>query len=287
MFALISMAAAAPASETVPERWITLAPHLTELAFAAGAGDRLVGAVEWSDFPEAARALPRIGDAWRIDFERILELRADLVLAWGDTTPPAAIQRLEALGLRVEAIDIDSMDDISAAIRRLADFTDDATAGKVAARRFEDALSKHRQTRDKDAAVVSVFYEVSAQPLFTLGGTHPINEVLALCGAQNLFADVPGRALNVDLEAVLRRKPDAIVVGRDASQPEPIEPWKPLQEMRAVSCGHVLEVDPALLVRPTPRVLQGVAKLCQWLDTAVRGAPERSCRPRAPSVPRH
>lgn len=270
-------------SETAatPQRWISLAPHLTELVFEAGAGERLVGAVEWSDHPDAARSLPRIGDAWRLDVERMLRLDADLVLAWGGTTPPAAIERIEALGIRVEILFIESLDDIAPAIIRLGELHGAPEIALRTARSFEQELSVWRDKASNRGDPVRVFYQVSSRPLFTLGGEHPINEIFEACGAANLFGETGASALNVDPEAVLRRDPDAILIGADAEPPIEPDPASPLDRLRATECGHVLSIDASLLVRPTPRVLQGIERLCDWLEREVRNADPAECRPRS------
>lgn len=273
----IVVAAVPPRAETGSARIVSLAPHLTELAFDAGIGDRLVGAVAWSDFPPEARELPRIGDAFRFDLETIVRLDATHALAWRRGTPRRAIEELEALGIEVVSISTGSLDEIPRAIVRLGRLGDAPEAAREAAASFR-ARRAELQRRYGRAASIPVFYQVSRTPLFTLGADHVINDVFALCGAENVFDDLDVAAATVDLESVLERDPVAIVSGRSDEAERPGAHWEEFEHLRAVRCDHVLDVDPAVLVRPTPRLLDGAAMLCEWLDERVRRAEDPACR---------
>ena len=261
-------------------RLISLAPHLTELAFAAGVGDRLVGAVEWSDYPEAARILPRIGDAFRLDLEAVLRLQADAALAWSDGTPEAAIEALQRLGLEVHRIPTRSLGEIADALGRIGAIGGRPEHGETAAREFRERIELFAgPSPGENRPQIALFYQVSERPLFTLGGRHVINEILGLCGARNTFGTVPSAALTVDFESVLARAPLAILAGGIEGETGPLEAWRLDGSTPAARCGHLLVVDPDLLVRPTPRVLDGAARLCRWLDREVRKDPRPDCRP--------
>jgi len=268
--------AAADGETPVSPRIVSLAPHLTELAFDAGIGDALVGVVEWSDYPPAAASLPRIGDAFRFDLERILRLEATQALAWGGGTPPGAIAELEALGVEVEIIEIETLEQIGSAIERLGVLGGNPEAAEKAATSFRIRLSGFRARHEPTRRAVSIFYQVSDRPLFTLGARHVINEVFALCGAVNAFGELDTEAASVDLEAVLARDPAAIVIGGDGNA-ESASHWASYRNLRAVACDNILHVDPALLVRPTRRVLDGARELCVWLDEEVRRAEDPAC----------
>lgn len=282
--------ASARAEEPAP-RIVSLAPHLTELAFDAGIGDRLVGVVEWSDHPEAARRLPRIGDAFRFDLEAIVRLETSDALAWQDGTPAAAIDALEDLGIRVHSIRTRSLLEIGDALRRIGALGGRPEAGSAAAHRFVqqlEGLSRDRTVESGSASTgppIPVLYQISERPLFTLGGHHVINEVFELCGATNVFADVDAAAMTIDFEAALARQPLAIIAGSDAAAPAVLDRWRDNGGTPASRCGHLLAVDPDLLVRPTPRILDGARRLCGWLDQSVRLDPRPACRPATQSLP--
>lgn len=275
LLAGLLLTAGAHAGESGDLRVITLAPHLTELVYAIGAGERLVGVVEWSDFPEAARDLPRIGDAFRFDLETILVLDADVALSWAGGTPESAVRRLQDIGIRVHPVEIRDLDDIGHALEELGDLLGTETAAGAAADAFRH---RRRDFRESVAAgrEIPVFYQVSARPLYTLGGRHVINEVFELCGARNVFADMDIEAAVVEHESVLAANPLAIVAGH-SGEGDPLEWWRQRHgNMRAVACGNLLEVEPELLVRPTPRILDGARRLCDWL-AGLRRAEDPAC----------
>lgn len=263
--ALAWLLAVSPAWAEAPQRIVSLAPNLTELLFAAGAGSRLVGVSEWSDHPQAARALPRIGDAFRLDYERILALSPDLVVAWETGTPEERVERLRALGLRVVSIGAGTLDDIPAAVEtlgRLAGTEVEADAAAEALRRGIAALEAEYRGR----APVSVFVQLDEQPLFTVTGRHLISGMLALCGGRNIFSGLPGVAPAVDLEAVLARDPQVILV--TASRADAVARWSRWPQLAAVRAGNVLRVPPDEVTRATPRALDGARRVCQELDAA-------------------
>ncbi|MBL39354.1 MAG: cobalamin-binding protein [Xanthomonadales bacterium] len=272
-------ATAGPAGDEPPAspRIVSLAPHLTELAFDAGIGDMLVGVVEWSDYPAAAASLPRVGDAFRFDLEKILRLETTHALAWGGGTPPGAIAELEALGVAVEIVEIEGLEEIGSAIERLGVLGGSPVTAEATAASFRERLADFRARRESTRRAVSIFYQVSERPLFTLGAKHVINEVFALCGGVNLFDELNSEAASVDLEAVLARDPLAIVIGGDRQAAVETH-WASYPNLRAVACDNILQVDPALLVRPTPRILDGAGKLCTWLDEEVMHAENPACR---------
>ncbi len=248
-----------------PARVIALAPHLAELVFAAGAGDALVGTVAWSDYPPEASALPVIGDAFRLDLERILGLDPHLALAWEGGTPIAAAERLSELGIEVVWIRTRSLDDIAEALIELGQRLGQAAAGRAAADRFLSALAQRAPA--PQAPLVAAFYQVSERPLFTLGGRHIINESFARCGAYNVFADLDIEAVAVDLEAVLARQPQLIVAGQDGSQADPLARWQ--RERAALPANlRLLTIDPDILIRPTPRIIAGIDRLCATLGAS-------------------
>ena len=261
-------------------RIVSLAPHLTELAFEAGLGERLVGAVEWSDHPEAAQRLPRIGDAFRFDPERIVELEATHALAWTGGTPAAAIEQIGALGIEVVEIETRTLDQIATGLETLAALGRRPSDGRRAAERFRAALDARRAAPEESAEALRIFYQVSARPLFTLGGRHVVNEVFALCGASNAFAELDVEAAAVGVEAVLEVGPDLVLVGVDAGGGEADLQRKAQAAVHpalgATRCLSVRGVEAAPLVRPTPRILDAADRLCERLD-AFRSAADPAC----------
>ncbi len=245
-------------------RVVSLAPHLTELVFAAGAGDTLVGVVAYSDWPEKAQELPLIGDAYRFDMETILGLNANLALAWTGGTPAAVARRLGELGIEVMWVETRTLADIGDALEQIGARLGSADQAGKAAAGYRKELAALRQRHDDDSDV-SIFYQVSARPLFTLGKPHVITEVFKVCGARNAFGDLDTEAASIDREAVIARAPDLIVASRQLPGDDPLAVWR---ATRMVEQGRTrLEaVEPERLVRPTPRIIDGIRHICALVE---------------------
>jgi iron complex transport system substrate-binding protein len=252
--------------ERPAQRVISLSPHLTELMYSIGAGDRLAGVVRGSDFPVEAAALPEIGDASGLDFERILHSRPDLVLAWGSGNRPVDIARLRALGLRVLVLEPLRIEDIPRHLRLLDELTGFGGQAQVVARDFERRVGALRD-RYAGRAPVRVLFEIWHRPLFTVNGDHFISKVLGLCAAQNIFADLPRLASEVSVEQALVLDPDAIVVGSEADDAR-VNNWAEFSYLKAVRTGNVFAVSADLITRPTPRVVDAAERMCAGLDKA-------------------
>ena len=265
---------AAVSAEDSARRIVTLAPHLTELVYAAGAGDRLVGTVEYSDYPVAARALPRIGDAFRLDQEALAALQPDLVLAWASGNPAVMLERLRELGYRVVALDSAGLDSVAVQLEQVGRLAGSVAVAHAAAARYRSRLEALR-TRWESAPRVSVFYQVSARPLLTVTRRHVIGQVLELCGGDNVFADLPGLVPPVSMESVLDAAPQAIVASGFGSGPEPsLGIWRRWRHLPAVEHRNLFIVPADWLSRPGPRLVEGVGAVCEVLDEARNRLPE-------------
>lgn len=246
------------------QRIITLAPNLTELVFAAGAGDRLAGVARYSDYPPPARRLPVVSDAVQFDLERMLVLRADLVLAWQGGTPPDAIARLERAGLPVFVAGASGLDDIAHNITAIAQLAGTAAVGAAARTVFDDDLRALRARRHK-APPVRVFYEIWDQPLMTVNKAHLISEIISICGGVNVFGEIRTLTPEVSREALLAARPEIVLGGSSADSPAAFAArWAALPPPFNAWPARHLPAD--LMQRPTPRVLEGARQLCAHLD---------------------
>ena len=249
-------------------RIVSLAPHLTENLYAAGAGERLVGAVDYSDFPEAANRIPRVGGYSRPDLEAIVALKPDLVLTWQSGNADAVVAKLKALGLTVYQAQPDRLEDIPAGIEKLGRLAGtEAPAAKAAAHFRQRLADLRRQYAGRPA--VPLFYQVWHRPLLTVGGGQIISDVIRLCGGENVFAALPSKAPGVSVEAVLAADPEAIVasgMGRNAVVG--LDDWRKWARLKAVTRGNLFFVPSDLMQRPTPRLLDGAEQLCRHLETA-------------------
>lgn len=249
------------------KRVITLAPHLAEQMFAIGAGDLLAGTTEYSDYPEAAIQVPRMGDAFRFDYERILAANPDLVLAWGSGTPVHVIEKLRDMGFRVAVLTPAGSERMLQHLRWLATATGRDASGVIG--EFQREYSKLQATY-ADRRTVKVFFQISTRPLFTINGDHPISELIRLCGGENIFADLPGISPAVDPEAVVVRDPDVIVSGSSAGNSDAETTWLQWQGMSAVRSGNIHVLDNDAIGRYSPGMLSGAEALCEIIEQARR-----------------
>lgn len=249
-------------------RIISLAPSLTEILFAAGAGEHIVGVVNYSDYPAAANAIQIVGRHDLLDMERILQLDPDLIVAWQSGNPRASVARLRALGLTVYIAEPKQLESIPSHIERLAALTGTSIIGDQAAANFRLTLATLTATY-RDTAPVSVFYQVWDQPLISAGGSELINDIITLCGGRNIFADIVLVAPKVSIEAVLARNPSAIIAsGMDIERPEWLDDWTRWPAITAVSNNNLFFVPPELLQRHTPRALLGAQMMCEQIAEA-------------------
>ncbi len=254
------------------QRIVALAPHVTELLFAAGAGAQVVGVVEFSDHPPAARDLPRVGNHTEFDLEGILALRPDLLVSWASGNPAPEVAALRRLGLNVFETEPVRLEDIAGLLERLGRVAGHPGAGAAAAQAFRERLSALERGA-AGATPVRVFYQVWGRPLITLNGRHLVSDVLRRCGARNVFADLPDLAPRLDVEAVLDADPQVIIAGAsDAESERWLAAWRAWPELAAVRDGHVFAVSATLMNRHTPRILDGMQRVCELL-AAVRASP--------------
>jgi len=263
----LSLLCAACGQETAPlpgERIVSVAPNVTELLFAAGAGDQVVAVSAYSDYPEAAKALPQVGDAFRLDYEGIVALSPTVAVVWDGGTPAGVTERLEELGIRVVSVPAYRLDDVAKSLIILGE-----TAGTedVAARAAADfrARIEALRARYRDRPKIGVFIEIDDAPLYTVGGSHLISEIVTLCGGENVFAEANALALPVDLESVLARAP-AVILSADDGDPVPF--WARFEELAAVRAGNVFRAPADRLSRPGPRLADGAEEVCRLLDEA-------------------
>jgi iron complex transport system substrate-binding protein len=249
-------------------RWVALSPHLTELIFAVGAGDELVGVVEYSDYPQQALSIPRIGNSQQINLESLLALNPTAVFAWESGNGGEVIQQIKNLGMTVYGFEPHTLDDVAESLRELGRLTGHEQAGSEQASSFAQRLERLRR-RYSDQPRVSVFFQLSDEPYMTINGDHVITDVIALCGGINIFADAALLVPKISLESILERQPDVIVTAlTDPADSSWKLGWSQWAEVPAVSRNRLYAIHPDLLYRHTPRILDGAEQLCQSLDQA-------------------
>ncbi len=257
-----------PEAAATQPRIVSLSPHITELLFAAGAGSRVVGVDDQSDYPPAVAGIARVGEPAALDVEALLKLKPTLVVLWDSGTPASRKAELERLNLKLYVTEQRRLDDIGATLLEFGRLAGTEAAAAAAAARYRSELA---QLRSQYAARtrLRVFFQVWDRPLYTLSGEHVVTEVLSLCGGDNVFADLTTLAPAIDKEAVLARNPDVILIGATGAEgARQAADWSLFGDLRAVRMHHVYTVDPSLIGRMSPRILLGVREVCRLLDSA-------------------
>ena len=255
----------APAAPVGPaKRVVTLAPHLAEIIFEVGAGDQLVGVSAWSDYPRAVLELPEVGDAFTVDQEQLSLLRPDLLLVWASGMPTHTVEELRRRGYRVEAITTRNLADVAAAMRRIGALTGHAEAGEHAAARFEGVFDELREAH-VDAEPISVFFQISSRPLYTINRDHFISEIIAVCGGRSIFDDLEEFAPAVSAEAVLDRDPEVMLAGANLGAAA-FDEWQRWPDMAANRLGNQFLLPDETVGRPSPRLTMAARSVCLALD---------------------
>lgn len=259
----LAVTLAAPAT-----RVVSLAPHLTELAFAAGGGDAVKAVIRHSDHPAAARALPIVGDAFAIDFEAIARLKPDLLLVWRSGLNDRHRARLRTLGVPVFESEIRSAAAIPETLRRLGLLLGHAEEAAQAAQRFERDWQGLQQ-RHAGKSALRVFWQLWREPLMTVNREHLIGEAINACGGVNVFAALPLLTPTVGWEAAVAADPQLIATaGRPADTELDFARWQRFTQVSAVKHRQFATLDADLIGRMGPRFVQGAAALCDAIDRA-------------------
>jgi iron complex transport system substrate-binding protein len=255
-------------------RVISMAPHATELLFAAGGGARVVGAMNYSDYPEAAKKIPLVGSNSVIDMERVLALKPDLIVVWHTGNTARQIAQIESLGVPVFHSEPRRLGQVADNVERLGQLlgTGATASGAAAALRTRIAGLEARYAR---RSPVTVFYQIWDRPLYTLNDAQIASDALRVCGGRNVFGGLKVVAPEVGIEAVLQADPEAIMAGRRHDPANPgLKLWEPYTGMTAVKRGNLLTVNGELLTRPGPRAVEGAEQLCEMLDEVRQRRPK-------------
>lgn len=254
--------------EKPAERIISLAPSLTELVYAAGAGSRLIGVVEYSDYPASADSLPVVGRFDGLDIERILELKPDLIVAWQSGNPKSSITQLKNLNLKVYVAEPKNLSSIASHIEKLSVLTGTESRAQIAIQEFNSIYGELKR-RYNNKSKVKIFYQLWDRPIITVGGNELINDIIELCGGENIFGDLPQLAPKIDQESVLIRNPKVIVAsGSNTERPQWLDEWELWPQLTAVAEENLYFIIPELLQRHTPRALLGTRQMCEYIDQA-------------------
>ncbi len=249
-------------------RIVSLAPHITESLFAAGAGEYIVGVVSYSDYPSAATKIKQIGSYKKIDIEAVVGLQPDLVVAWGVGNDSLQIEQLKKLGLAVYVDDPRKVQDIADAIENYGRMIDNMRDSiKVA----QDFRLRYRKIRKRYSGQTKLrgFYQVWNKPLITINGQHLISDVMRICGVDNMYADMNSLAPRISIESVIEKDPQIIIAsGMGEAKPEWLDDWRKWKTIQAVQYDNLFFIPPAIIQRHAPRILDAAEQLCDQAQDA-------------------
>jgi iron complex transport system substrate-binding protein len=255
-------------------RVISMAPHATELLFAAGGGERVVGAMNYSDYPEAAKTIPLVGSNSVIDMERVLALKPDLVVVWHSGNTARQIAQIAATGVPVFHSEPRKLGQVADNIERLGQLLGTQATASAAASALRTRLAG-LEARYGKRPPVTVFYQIWDQPLYTLNDAQIASDAIRLCGGRNVFGALNVVAPEVSVEAVLAADPEAIMAGKRHDPANlGLKLWQPYKSMTAVKRGNLLTVNGELLTRPGPRVVDGAEQLCAAFEAVRQRRPK-------------
>ena len=253
-------------------RIISLSPHITELLYDAGASTQIVATVSFSDYPPQAKALPRIGDFNKFDAERILALNPQLVIAWQSGNPAPQVEMLKSLGLEIFYNEPRQLEDVATSLETFGELLGTQAVAHQQASDYLDKLRALREAHRKQSAL-RVFYEVWNRPLMTVNGDHIINQVIELCGGENIFKSLAVLSPQVDMESVIAADPQVIVMGMNQQRAGWLQQWQPWSDLSAVKYHNLYGIEADYISRHTPRLLQGISSMCRYLDEARQKLP--------------
>ena len=254
--------------EKPAERIISLAPSVTELLFAIGAGSQVIGVIEYSDFPPEAKTLQIVGRFDLLDVEKILELESDLIIGWKSGNPRTSIEQLKRLGLSVYLVELNDLPSISTQMESLSKLAGTTIEAKEAINHFNQTYES-LVTQYSNRESVRTFYQVWESPIITTGGRELMNDIIELCSGENIFKAIDQIAPKVSLEAVIIANPEVIIgSGVGLMRPEWLNDWEIWPSVKAVSEEHVYFIPPDLVQRQTPRTLIGTKQMCEHIDKA-------------------
>lgn len=269
-----------------PRRIVSLSPGATEMLFAAGAGEWIVATVQGADEPAAAKAIPRIGDSNALNYPRLIELKPDLVVVWEDMTNRLVVDSLRKLELPLYFVRVEGLEDIPNSVRQLGRLIGTSGIANPAAALMEEriaAIGSHQGQGEP----LRVFYMLWAEPLYTIGNRHVINDAITRCGGRNIFGDIVFPAPIVEFKTVIERNPDVMLLSAPPiTARDWTERWGQYPTIRAVQAQQILPFSDARLERMGPTAIDAVELLCEPLDKARRALeamPAATAKARAPN----
>ncbi|MFT5850616.1 MAG: vitamin B12 transport system substrate-binding protein [Colwellia sp.] len=253
-------------AEQSAKRIVALAPHIVEMLFDIGAGDKIVGAVAYSDYPKAALDIPRVGSYHGMQIEKLLALNPDLVIVWKSGNSQSDIDKMKRLGLKIVFSNPVDIADVATELRYFGGLTGHQQQAESVALAYEQRLKKLRLD-NKTKQAIPVFYQLWSEPMMTINGTTWINQLIEVCQGVNVFKDNPTPYPKISTENVIVAQPHLMILpDENSDKPQPIIDWQKWPEIPAVKNNKFIHVDADLLHRFSTRMLSGVADMCEKID---------------------
>lgn len=246
-------------------RIVSLAPNLTEIVFAVGAGNKLVGRTSYCDYPPEAKAVAEVGDTLHPSLERIIALKPQVVLVSTASQLEVFTQQLQNQNIRVVVTDPHDLEGVFRSIQQIGEMTGQKTQADNLVSKLRDRVNTIEQAV-KDKEPVRVFYQVSAEPLYTAGHDAFVTDLLRRAGAASVTADVPGAWPKYSNESALAAKPEAIILPTGGSMGSVnSDVTEALRNSPAVLQGRVYKINDDYLTRPGPRAIDGLEAMARAL----------------------
>ena len=250
------------------QRIVSLAPNITEILFYIGAGKQIVGADEYSNYPPPAKDIIRVNNHATANYELILSLQPDLVIAWQSGNGETVINRIRELGIPIFLVETRHLDDIPNLYMQLGRLTGQSAYSQEKAQQFTHRLHKLRAS-NKTKPVIKAFYQVWSDPLITLNGEHIISDIMALCGGKNIFSQAIPLVPYVNIESLLAANPQVIIAGgSEQERQKQILKWQQWPSISAVINQHIFTIPADLMQRHSERILDGAEIMCRHFDRA-------------------
>jgi iron complex transport system substrate-binding protein len=254
--------------EQPAQRIISLAPNITEVLFHIGAGEQIVGADEYSNYPEQAKQIMRVNNHAAANYELILSLQPDVVIAWQSGNGDKIINRIRQLGIPIFVIETGSLEDIPNLFARFGALSGHVENAELKAESFSRRLSLLRE-QNSAKSEVRTFYQIWDEPLITLNGKHMVSSVIELCGGRNIFADAIPLVPYVNIESIVAADPQVIIAGGSKEEkPYWFDSWRKWEQISAVRDRHVYLIPADLIQRHSVRILDGAELMCDFFERA-------------------
>jgi iron complex transport system substrate-binding protein len=267
-------------------RIVALAPHLTELVYAAGAGSQLVAVGRYSDYPPEALSKPVISDAFTVNYEALAKLKADLVLVWGSGTPERIKSKLRSLGVPVYEVEVRNVGGLADTLRRIGRLAGTEGVARARAQAITNDWAALTATY-AGRRPVRVFFQLWDAPLMTLNGQHLISSAITACGGSNVFSELPTLTATVSWETAVQRNPELVMTAGSASEPARPGRWAEFKQVSATRHAEFGRIEGDLISRSGPRFVDGARELCVAIDRARQGAPQLSISAAKAAAPTH